>query len=128
MIYWPNHKVYVGHGSSQGLAILLYPEKRRGIEREVHYTANYFQAEQPYTGKTPAGIGLGSSLLEIQEAYGEALVVDSLEAYVIGLTYCFGEKEFTLLVKRGTVSSMGSGWGKPIPDGAAYACRKSGPR
>lgn len=78
----------------------------------------------PYSGKTAKNIGIGSTLMEVKEAYG--MPVDSANANnnpdIFQLTYCLGERDLDFLIKSDTVSNMFLGYYEPLPPSAKQFC------
>ena len=84
-----------------------------------------FMLEPPYSGKTQKGIGIGSSLGEVEDVYGEPANVFTKEnnpGYAL-YTYCFGDQRLNLGIQTDTVSGMNLGYYEPMAEGDGQHCR-----
>jgi len=72
----------------------------------------------PYRGTTRHGIGIGSTRIEVNGAYGRPDSVVSANH-----TFCFGEKHLTFIIHADTVASMSIGYAIPARDGFYTYCK-----
>jgi hypothetical protein len=86
-----------------------------------------FNVDKPYDGKTPQGIGIGSTLEEIIEAYGEPddipedVIVDG--THRLQHTYCFDSVKFTIGMHNQVVRGFFIGFFIPIEQDQTYQCK-----
>lgn len=78
----------------------------------VPSVVDYFSMHRSYPGTTRKGIGIGSTLDELIEAYGEpAHVVSNRTSY----TFCLGSRAFEVAIRADTVAAIHFGYYTPIP-------------
>lgn len=84
------------------------------------------RANKPYVGKTPEGIGIGSTLEEVREAYGEPddipsdVIVDG--THRLQYTYCIDSVKFTIGMLDEIVEGFFIGFFIPIEQDQTYQC------
>ena len=103
-----------------GLTLLFIEEVARPVEDRVGLL-DAFSIRAPYDGRTKEGIGIGSSLASVLEAFGEPFRGDTTGgpgvSPSIWYTYCFSSGRHLFITFRDdAVTSIEMGWYRLVPE------------
>jgi hypothetical protein len=82
-----------------------------------------YSSEIPYSGKTQEGIGLGSTLKDVHNAYG---LPDTSEIYYlsnISEIYCNEQRHLQISYRGSVIFALSVGFYKPMPEDPYYDCK-----
>lgn len=131
----------MGKPHSSGLADGLYrgwttyyykPDDTEGTGLNISFIyptgpVDMFIGQKPYNGKTPEGIGIGSTLDDVKAAYGEPedipsdVIVDG--AHHLQYTYCFHSTKFNIGMDDGVVVGFFMGYYETMEQDQTYQCK-----
>lgn len=122
-LYRSWRSLYYNGGPHAGLMINFLIEEDGATPGSVDMFILFSQSQgfSQYQGTTREGIGIGSSIEEVERVFGEPDSVSS--AVSVDYTYCFGEKYLNLSIQADTVSGMSMGYSIPIPEGHYSYCQ-----
>jgi hypothetical protein len=74
---------------------------------------DFFVIDPPYSGKTAEGIGIGSTVEDVNSIYGEPAKIHPTGSW-LSYIYYFKGKEFELMTKDGVIKRMSLGFYEPM--------------
>lgn len=137
-ILGPHSNIGWGDGITRGWRIYQYkPPGSEGLGLTISFIyqgedkswgpVDKLTAHKPYEGKTPDGIGIGSTLGEVRKAYGEPdyipsdIIVDG--THRLQYTYCYDSIKFTIGMDDQVVIGFFIGHFIPIEQDQTYQCK-----
>jgi len=113
------------NGPHGGLSI-LFLENDDGSFGPVDNISTTTYSGTPYSGKTKEGIGVGSRLAMVRQAYG--LPDTTLQniswpnGYIVD-RYCIGNKQLEIAYQDSVIFGLNIGYFLPIPDNHPHPCK-----